>query len=372
LPTADSCGKVFLVKPFFFFYSRPLFLISRFSDKGIAMNPSITAVVLAAGKGTRMKSARAKVLHEVFFQPMIRHVLLAVNEAAIDRCAVIVGHQRHEVLEILDGYPITPVVQEEQLGTGHAVLCAEMACGQADLVMILCGDTPLIQATTLRAMIAAHRQQQAPLTLMTTLLDQPFGYGRILSNEQGQVLAIVEEKDATEEQRCIREINAGIYLVDRTFLFDALRRVGTDNSQGEVYLTDIVAIANKQGLSVNTFVHPLAIDILGVNSRIELAQAHATLQLRHNRTLMLAGVTLYAPETTLVAPDCTIGQDTVVEGNVRISGGSTVGRRCHLGSGCVLHDCQLGEGVRIGANSVLEHCVIPEDGQVLPLTYRNG
>jgi bifunctional UDP-N-acetylglucosamine pyrophosphorylase / glucosamine-1-phosphate N-acetyltransferase len=336
------------------------------------MKPLITAVVLAAGKGTRMKSARAKVLHEVFFRPMIHHVLLAINEAEIDRCAVIIGHQRQEVLQVLDGYPITPVVQEEQLGTGHAVLCAETACGPADQVMILCGDTPLIQAATLRAMIAAHRQQRASLTLMTTLLDQPFGYGRILSDEQGKVLAIVEEKDATDEQRRIREINAGIYLVDRAVLFDTLRRVGNDNSQGEMYLTDIVAIANRNGLTVHKFVHSQAIDVLGVNSRIELAQAQATLQLRFNRDLMLAGVTMYAPETTLVAPDCTIGQDTVLEGNVRINGGSTVGGMCRIGSGCVIHDCRLGDGVTVGANSVLSHCDIPAGCTIPPLTCQTG
>ncbi|MBV5317088.1 MAG: bifunctional N-acetylglucosamine-1-phosphate uridyltransferase/glucosamine-1-phosphate acetyltransferase [Desulfobulbaceae bacterium] len=336
------------------------------------MNPSITAVVLAAGKGTRMKSARAKVLHEVFFRPMIHHVLDAVTEAAITACAIIVGHQRQEVLHALTDYPITPVIQEQQLGTGHAVLCAESACAQAEQVMILCGDTPLIQPTTLRAMIAAHRQQQAPITLMTTLLDQPFGYGRILSDNKGAVLAIVEEKDATEAQRAIREINAGIYLVDRHFLFAALRQVGTDNSQGEVYLTDIVAIANRQGLSVQKFVHPQAIDVLGVNSRIELALAHATLQLRHNHGLMLAGVTLYAPESTLIAPDCAIGQDTILHGNVQISGSSTLGQGCCIYSGCVLHGCHLGDGVMVGANAVLAHCAVSAGAVIPPLTLRSG
>jgi len=337
------------------------------------MKPSIIAVVLAAGKGTRMKSAQAKVLHEVFFRPMIQHVLLAVKEAEIEQCAVIVGHQRQEVLGAIDSFPVTPVVQEEQLGTGHAVLCAETACGQAELVMILCGDTPLIQAATLKAMIAAHREQRAELTLMTTLLEQPFGYGRILSDDQGKVRAIVEEKDATEDQRRIREINAGIYLVNRRFLFDALRRVGTNNSQGEVYLTDIVAIANGQGLPVHRFVHSRAIDVLGVNSRVELAQAHATLQLRRNRDLMLAGVTLYAPDTTLAAPDCSLGQDTVLGGGVQISGGSIVGRDCRIGNGCVLHACHLGDEVTIGANSVLEHCSVASGSTIPPLTYcKNG
>jgi bifunctional UDP-N-acetylglucosamine pyrophosphorylase/glucosamine-1-phosphate N-acetyltransferase len=335
------------------------------------MTPSITAVVLAAGKGTRMKSTRAKVLHEVFFRPMLHHVLDAVTGAAITRCAVIVGHQREEVLNTLAAYPIIPVIQEQQEGTGHAVLCAESACGETEQVLILCGDTPLIQATTLRAMITAHGRQPAPLTLMTTLLDQPFGYGRILSDAQGAVRAIVEEKDATEEQRSIREVNAGIYLVDRSFLFAALRQVGTDNSQGEVYLTDIVAIANRQGLMVQKFVHPEPLDVLGVNSRIELAQAQATLQLRRNRGLMLEGVTLLAPESTLIAPDCTLGQDTVLHGNVRISG-TTVGSNCIIASGCVLHHCQLGDGVRIGANTVLEHCRVPAGTTLPPLTFRSG
>jgi len=340
--------------------------------QGMPMHPPITAVVLAAGKGTRMKSSRAKVLHEVFFQPMVHHVLNTIQETGIDRCVVIVGHQRQEVLRVLQGFSIIPVVQEAQLGTGHAVLCAENACSETDLVMILCGDTPLIQATTLQAMIETHREQRATLTLMTTLLDQPFGYGRILCDARGKVQAIIEEKDATDEQRRIQEINAGIYLVDRSFLFAALGQVGTDNSQGEVYLTDIVAVANRQGLTVHKFVHPQAMDVLGVNSRVELAQAQAVLQHRRNRSLMLSGVTLQAPETILIAPECAIGQDTAIMGNVRISGGTSVGRECWIASGTVLHDCQLGDGVTIGANSVLEHCRIPEGETIPPLTYRSG
>lgn len=340
--------------------------------EGHLMEPSIIAVVLAAGKGTRMKSNRAKVLHEVFFQPMIHHVLHAVSRASMNRCAVIVGHQRQEVMAALTGFTVTEVRQEEQLGTGHAVLCAESACAGADAVMILCGDTPLIGAATLHNMISAHRSRRADLTLMTTLLDQPFGYGRILSDAQGAVLAIVEEKDANDEQRRIPEVNAGIYLVNKAVLFDTLRRVGTDNSQGEMYLTDIVAIANQQGRTVHKFMHPEAIDVLGVNSRIELARAQATLQSRHNHGLMLAGVTLYAPESTLIAPDCVIGKDTRFHGNIRITGGTTIGNNCLIDSGCVLHACQLGDGVTVGANTVLDHCVLPGGSTVPPLTYRKG
>lgn len=334
------------------------------------MNPSLLAIVLAAGKGTRMKSAKAKVLHEVFFQPMIHHVLHAVAAAKINQCAVIVGHQRNEVSRVLQDYSVTMVVQEAQLGTGHAVLCAESACTTAEQVMILCGDTPLIQPQTLQAMISAHKQQRAILTLMTTRVDNPFGYGRILTGETGKVAAIVEEKDATETERAIQEINAGIYLVAKDFLFTALRQVGTDNSQGEIYLTDIVAIANRLGLTVSKFFHPQALDVLGVNSRVELAQAHAALQARRNREIMLAGVTLYDPQSTLIAPDCVIGPDTVIAAHVQISGKTTIGGNCSIDPGCVLHDCTLGDGVIVGANAVIKHSSIPNGDNIPPLTFR--
>lgn len=335
------------------------------------MHPSIIAVVLAAGKGTRMKSTLAKVLHQVFFRPMIHHVLDTVRDTGITQCAVIIGHQRREVEQVLAPYAVTTVMQDQQLGTGHAVLCAQEACSDHDEVLILCGDTPLIRAETLHEMIDAHHRQQAMLTLMTTLVDEPFGYGRILNDAQGRILSIVEEKDATSEQRQIKEINAGIYLVNRSFLFNALRQVGTNNAQGEVYLTDIVALANQQGLRVHTFIHPQAIDVLGVNSRLELALAQATLQQRRNRDLMLGGVTLESPETTLVAADCTIGPDSLLQGNVRLSEGTTLGSGCLIEHGSVLRQCHLGDQVTVGANSVLTNCRLENGGTVAPLTAHN-
>lgn len=335
-------------------------------------DPSITAVILAAGKGTRMKSDRAKVLHELFFKPMIHHVLDTVNQAGIDHIAVIVGHQRKRVLNALEDYSFTPVFQEEQLGTGHAVLCAEDACRDSGLVMILCGDTPLIRPETLQAMVKQHRESGGVLTLMTTKLDDPFGYGRIIMDARGYVQEIVEQKDASEEQRKIREINAGIYLADADFLFKALAEVGTDNSQGEVYLTDIVAIAVRQGHQVQAFAHSPAIDVLGVNSRVELAQAHGELQMRNNREIMLSGVTMYGPETTLIAPDCAIGRDTVIQAGGRISGGSIIGNEAYLETGTVLHKCHLGDGCHIGAHSVLHNCTVEAEEHIPPLTHRVG
>ncbi|MDU9050964.1 MAG: NTP transferase domain-containing protein [Candidatus Electrothrix sp. Rat3] len=336
--------------------------------------PTISAVILAAGKGTRMKSDRAKVLHELFFKPMLHHVLDSVAATDIGHLAVIVGHQRERVLASLHEaptpYQFTPVVQEEQLGTGHAVLCAESACEAADLVMILCGDTPLIHSETLQAMIDRHKESKAVLSLMTTVLDDPFGYGRILTDADGGVVEIIEQKDANEEQRAIQEINAGIYLVDANFLFSALQQVGTDNSQGEVYLTDIVSIARQQGHRVEKFVHTPAIDVLGVNSRVELAQAHHELQMRHNREVMLTGVTMYCPETILISPDCQINQDCVVQAGVQITGASQIGNKVQLASGAVLHNCQVGDKAVIGANSVLRNCSVKKGEQIPPLTSR--
>jgi len=336
------------------------------------MHSAITAVILAAGKGTRMKSSRAKVLHEVFFKPMLHHVLDSAQQAGIGQTVVIVGHQRDSVLTSIEQYPHTPVIQEEQLGTGHAVLCTESACAESDQVMILCGDTPLIRPETLQDLVKTHTETNSTVTLMTTLLEDPFGYGRIISDQGGNILEIVEQKDADSAQRAIKEINAGIYLVKREFLFTALKQVGTDNSQEEVYLTDIISIANRQKHKVHKFIHPLAIDVLGVNSRIELAQAHGELQMRHNRELMLSGVTMYSPETILIAPNCTIGQDSVIQAGVQISGRSTIGSGVHLETGAVLDNCTLGDNVMIGAHSVLHNSTIEETEHIPPLTYRVG
>ena len=339
-------------------------------------SPNISAIILAAGKGTRMKSDRAKVLHELFFKPMLHHVLDTVTAADIQQTAVIIGHQREQVLASLQNasppYEFTPVVQEEQLGTGHAVLCAESACASSDLVMILCGDTPLIRPETLQAMIDRHQEGNAVLTLMTTVQDDPFGYGRIITDAEGGIRAIVEQKDATDEQRAIREINAGIYLVEREFLFSSLRQVGTDNSQGEVYLTDIVSIATQQGLRAEKFTHTPAIDVLGVNSRAELAQAHQELQLRHNRELMLNGVTMYGPEHILLSPDCRLGRDAVLHPGVHITGSSEIGCQVHIAPGAVLHNCQVGDRAVIGANAVLSNCIILEGERIPPLTARSS
>lgn len=333
---------------------------------------NITAVILAAGKGTRMKSNTAKVLHEIFFKPMLHHVLDAVQAAGIDRTAVIVGHQRDRVIQSLGGYSFVPVTQKEQLGTGHAVLCAEQACGGSDTILILCGDTPLIRSETLKAMIGHHRRRNAALTLMTTVVSDPFGYGRIVTGDNGRVMGIVEEKDADDRLREIREINAGIYLVDKEFLFAALKQVGTDNSQGEAYLTDIVAIATGEGRTVNRFVHREPVDVLGINSRVELALAHAEMQRRRNTELMLAGVTMYGPETIYIAQGIPVGQDTIIHPGVLVTGSSSIGIACILEPGVSLHGCSIANNAIIGAWSSLNNVEIQPSEYIPPRTFRSS
>jgi bifunctional UDP-N-acetylglucosamine pyrophosphorylase/glucosamine-1-phosphate N-acetyltransferase len=251
----------------------------------MSIDHPVYGLVLAAGLGTRMKSSRAKVLHEVLNKPMILHVMDTIKALSLDYTYVIVGHQREKVAELLSGYQADTIVQKEQLGTGHAVLCAEKELNSVGgTVLILSGDVPLVRAETLQDMLTEHAQNKPVLTLMTTMMDDPTNYGRIVRSGQGGLLGIVEEKDATAEQKKIREINAGIYCAEIPFLFEALQKVDTDNKQGEMYLTDIVKIAIDSGLRVDSFTGASSKEVLGINSRDELAKANEYLkQLEHKQ-----------------------------------------------------------------------------------------
>jgi len=320
------------------------------------MSASLHVVVLAAGKGTRMKSDRAKVLHPVFFAPMICHVLEAVRSLAPAETVVVTGHQAERVEEVVSAaYAVRFVRQRQQLGTGHAVLTAEEVLGgKSGLVLILCGDTPLIRAETLQALVETHRRGGRVLTVMTAVVSDPSHYGRIVTNEQGGIERIVEAKDADAEQRAIREINAGIYCVDLPFLFAALKQVGTDNQQGEVYLTDIVAIARRQGCEVGRFVCPDPLEVTGVNSRVELAVANTIMQQRRNEALMLAGVTMIHPESIFVENSVQIGRDTEIHSHCLLAGQTVLGEACRLEPFCSLLDCRVGDGVCIKSFSNLQ------------------
>jgi bifunctional UDP-N-acetylglucosamine pyrophosphorylase / glucosamine-1-phosphate N-acetyltransferase len=330
---------------------------------------ALSIVILAAGKGTRMKSCKAKVLHEIFFAPMVNHVVNAVLPLKPIRTVVVVGHQGQEVEEALRQLGCEFVVQEQQLGTGHAVLASENAIEEASCtVMILCGDTPLIRTETLSKMYAEHVNRRATLTLMTTILEDPTNYGRIITGVEGQPLGIVEQKDASPEQLQLREINAGIYCVDKSFLFSALQKVDMNNSQNEVYLTDIVKQAVNAGHNVQKFIAPSPTEVLGVNSRVELAGAQHELQLRRNRDLMSQGVTIFNPETVSVSPDTSIGNDTVLEAGVRISGGSIVGHSCTVGQGAILQNCQVGDHAVIGPYVCLSGIHVASDRVIPPFS----
>lgn len=333
------------------------------------MNQTLSIIILAAGKGTRMKSQNAKVLHEVFYAPMIEHVLHATIQLHAEKTVVVVGHQQERVKNRLLSFDISFAEQTQQLGTGHAVLSAEKALeGATGTVMILCGDTPLIRSQMLEELLEYHRLNSSHVTLLTTHLTDPTNYGRIISDETGNIRAIVEQKDASVEQLRISEINAGIYCVDKEFLFSTLKEVGTNNSQGEVYLTDIVQLAVAKGLQVKKYTTSDTIDVLGVNSRLELSQAQTELQLRRNKELMANGVSMINPETIRVSKDSDILADSLIEPCVQICQGSTIGRATVVETGAVLKHCHVGEGVIIGAHCYLVNATINKGESVAPNT----
>ena len=332
-------------------------------------NIQTTALILAAGLGTRMKSSKAKVLHEVLFKPMIIHVLDTVKTLNLDHIYVVLGHQREKVAALISPYRVDSIIQEEQLGTGHAVLCAEKELSKTGgTVLILSGDVPLIKADSLRAMLERHAESRTVLTLMTTSLADPTNYGRIVRNDENKLLGIVEEKDATEAQRNIREINAGIYCADITFLFEALKKVGTDNKQGEIYLTDIVKIATDLGLPVDIFSGAGGEELLGINSRSELAAATKYLQHFKNSQLMADGISLMDPETIFIQQEVRIETDTVIHANVQISGNTIIGKNCTIGPDVVLHDCRIGDNAVVEPFSNLKSCIVNDRERIEPQT----
>lgn len=329
----------------------------------------ISCIILAAGKGTRMKSSLPKVLHPVFFQPMVCHVLDAVSQLSLAQTIVVVGHQYETVQGALRDYDVSFVVQGEQNGTGHAVLvCEDMVDANSDTVLVLCGDTPLIQGDTLRKMIDHHKAQQNVITVMSTDVTDPCGYGRMVCDEHGQLLEIVEEKDATDKQRQIREVNGGIYLVQQEFLFRALSTVDTENAQGEVYLTDIVKRGNEAGVKVARYVCGKSQEILGVNSRQELSQAHDLKQQKLFAKLWEAGVSLQRSSTLSISPATTIGLDTEIQANCTIGQNVIIGQHCEIGAQTYIENSYLGDDVMVGPGSVLIGVKISSGGIVLPGT----
>jgi len=331
----------------------------------------LASIVLAAGKGTRMKSGLIKVLHPIAGLPMIAWPVAAAREAGSDPIVLVIGHQATAVQAVFRGAAdIRFAMQEEQLGTGHAVACAlDALIGFSGTVLILCGDTPLLRSETLRNMLAYHRDNGAAITVLTALMDDPFGYGRVVRDDSGRVTGIVEQKDATQGEREIREINSGIYCMDSGFLFSNIKEISNDNSQGEYYLTDLLAIAVRKGLTCLALPNADADEIMGVNDRVQLAEAGRILRSRINREYMLSGVTLIDPDQTYIDHGVTIGADTTIHPGCRIGGGSIIGSGCEIEAAVSISDCRIGDDCHIKASSVLESSELGEDVAVGPMAH---
>ncbi|MFZ2948290.1 MAG: bifunctional UDP-N-acetylglucosamine diphosphorylase/glucosamine-1-phosphate N-acetyltransferase GlmU [Desulfuromonadaceae bacterium] len=332
---------------------------------------SLASIVLAAGKGTRMKSGLIKVLHPVAGLPMIAWPVAAARDAGSDPIVLVIGHQANAVQGAFRGAPdIRCAMQEEQLGTGHAVACAlDALTGFRGTVLILCGDTPLLRAETLKNMLAYHRDNRAAITVLTALMDDPYGYGRVVRDPSGRVTRIVEQKDADPEEQEIREINSGIYCMDSDFLFANIRGIGNDNAQGEYYLTDLLAIAVRKGLTCLALPTADADEIMGVNDRVQLAEAGRILRSRINRDHMLNGVTIIDPYTTYIDQGVTIGADTTIHPGCRIGGGTVIGSGCEIDGDVSITGCRIGDDCHIKAASVLEDSELGEDAAIGPMAH---
>ncbi|HEX8338024.1 MAG TPA: bifunctional UDP-N-acetylglucosamine diphosphorylase/glucosamine-1-phosphate N-acetyltransferase GlmU [Pyrinomonadaceae bacterium] len=321
-------------------------------------------LILAAGLGTRMRSSTAKVLHKLGGRPLIAHVCRTASALVKGErpVYVVVGHQADEVKEAVraelgEGGAVF-VTQTEQRGTGDAVFAARDALGDAgSTLLVLSGDVPLVRAETLGSLVHQHRTHRgrgAACTLMAVRLEDPTGYGRVIRDDEGRFQKIVEQKDATHEERQVGEINAGIYCFETRLLFPALGRVQPENAQGEFYLTDVPGILRADGEDVSVYTHTDAREVSGINTRVELSEFERLLRLRTLRSLMLnSGVTVIDPQHTYVSPDAQIGRDTTLHPNVHVEGRTVIGEGCEIGQGSRVSDSRVGNGV-----TVKDHCVI--------------
>ncbi|MEH7076680.1 bifunctional UDP-N-acetylglucosamine diphosphorylase/glucosamine-1-phosphate N-acetyltransferase GlmU [Neobacillus drentensis] len=300
------------------------------------------AVVLAAGQGTRMKSKLYKVLHPVCGKPMVQHVVDQVMKLNIQEIVTIIGHGA-EMVQAQLGDSSLYALQEEQLGTAHAVSQAQnMLEGKAGVTIVVCGDTPLIKAETMEALFGHHEEAGAKATILTALIDEPAGYGRIIRNSEGLVEKIVEHKDASEDERKINEINTGTYCFDNVALFEALKNVSNDNVQGEYYLPDVIEILKKQGEVVSAFQTNEFEETLGVNDRVALAEAERIMRSRINEAHMRNGVTIIDPANTYIESEVEIGQDTVIYPGSMIKGKTVIGSECQIGPNSEIDSCEIG------------------------------
>lgn len=322
-----------------------------------------SAIILAAGSGTRMKSAKPKVAHELLGKPLVRWVVDAAREAGVGTVISVLGHGIDVVRPLVE-HDTQVVVQQQRNGTADAVNSAREACeGMTGSLLVLSGDCPLIRPETIAGLARAREEADAAVAVLTMEAENPFGYGRIIRDAQGQVECIVEQKDCTPEQAAVTECNSGFYCFDAQYLFDALNRVSNENTQGEFYLTDVIGIARADGRSVVALCAEDPEECLGINTRLQLSVAAKVMQRRMNTAFMLAGVTMLDPETVWIGPGVTIEQDvellpqTMLMGKTSVASGSVIGPNTRLTDTVVGHDCVLDETVAVEA--VIEdgcHC----------------
>src|SRR5690348_10456033 len=318
-------------------------------------NHDLAVVILAAGKGTRLKSGLAKVLHRAGGRALIEQVVRACAPLGAKQTVVVVGHQAEQVTQLVEPLGAESVLQQPQHGTGHAMQVARRSLGRAKYAVVLPGDAPLVRTQTLKSLIAAHRAGNASATILTAVLADPSGYGRILRKSESTVGAIIEESQLTEEQRELNEINSAIYCFTLDKLWPALARLKPNNKHRELYLTDTIATITAGGDRVLAEIAGDPREILGCNTRADLAEVDRIFRERKRSALMDAGVTIQLPETVLIDPEVTAGEDTVIEPGVQLLGKTKIGARCTIRSGSVLSDALLGDEV-----TVEPHCVVAQ------------
>jgi bifunctional UDP-N-acetylglucosamine pyrophosphorylase / glucosamine-1-phosphate N-acetyltransferase len=337
-------------------------------------------IILAAGSSTRMKSRRAKVLHHLSNSPLVAHVLRTVFELAPGAVFTVVGHQANDIETALrdeaarlgeHGANALPelkfVLQTNQRGTGHAVIAAREQLGKrhGELV-VLAGDAPFIKGATLRHLVETHRTEKNEATMLTVLMDDPTGYGRVIRDADGSLLRVVEQKDGSDQELTVKEVGVSIYCFNTAALIEALDHLTTDNAQGEYYLTDVPRIMQAQGRKVGLLRHSNAEEVLGVNTRIELADLERKLRDRKLRELMLSGVTIVDPATTYINQDVEVGQDTVIFPQVIIEGATRIGSGCTIQSWTRMKNMEIGDNVTIRNSCVLEDSMIHDGATVGP------
>lgn len=326
-----------------------------------------TAIILAAGQGTRMKSSLPKMLHPLCGQPMLTYALAAAQAATDTTPVVVIGHGADQVREAIGG-AARFVVQAKQLGTAHAARQTESVLrAETDLILVTYGDMPLLRAETLRQLVELQGTNPGPITLLTVVADDPRGFGRIVRNRDGTVAAIVEEAAAAPEQLTIRELNVGAYCFRADWFWEALHRIPV-SAKGEYYLTDTVALAVTAGLSVQALTHDDIAETIGINTRVDLADAEAALRRRINRDLMLAGVAIIDPGTTYIDATVSIGQDTAIFPNTHLQGATRIGAGCLIGPNSIIRDTQIGDGCKVLA-SVLEGAVVEQGVDMGPYAH---